>query len=338
MRRAHIWSKKAKTEHERLKREIVDRKTKARSDSENRQERIKVIWGLEEQDLKATTYKERKLNEQKLKEQKLKKVLNCIKDSAENDELADQVGELVELAGLQDREIEYLMQFLRNWELMQAHYPKELENLYSASLRALMWQALPYLPEPNLKPKTEWDRKRRGHYKLPGGVGLIEYEFGGAGEAQWYKWTHGLSATGEPYQPTCLDNIFRGGVGEVKMLPSFIGQPPIPVDTVTNMRRLEALFGMHRNGFPKKLQPRRMGREIVYDWCAVVKIMDALLSEPRNRTRLARGRPRQLWLSDPALRARVLSGIEVRLKMLSAPEHIQAAFLAIVRPLSARFG
>ena len=130
-----------------------------------------------------------------------------------------------------------------------------------------------------------------------------------------------------PYQPSCLDDILRGGVGEVKMQPSFWG-PPIAVDTVTNMRRLQFLFGIHRDRFRKKVEGRRLGKIIVYDWWEVVEIMDALLSEPRKRA--VRGRPRTLWLSDPDLRNRVLSGIEARINSISAPQEIATAFLDLV--------
>ena len=104
--------------------------------------------------------------------------------------------------------------------------------------------------------------------------------------------------------------------------------PPIAVDTVTNMRRLQFLFGIHRDRFRKKVEGRRLGKIIVYDWWEVVEIMNALLSEPRKRA--VRGRPRTLWLSDPDLRNRVLSGIEARINSISAPKEIATAFLDLV--------
>jgi hypothetical protein len=319
-----------KKKRERLDREIAQRESDAQSKSEDRQERIRVLWGLKEQDPKAKTYWERKLNEQKLKEQKLKKLLNCIKDLAENDELADQLGELVELAGLQDREIEYLTRFRRDWERILAYYPEQLKNL---STESLMVEVRPLIEKrvAEERPKEVYERKRRWYQWAGAGVGLIGREFGGTGEAEWRK--SSLSGLfGPPYQPSCLDDILRGGVGEVKMLPSFAGQPLTAVDTVTNMRRLEVLFGMHRNRFPKKLPSRRMGREIVYDWRAVVEIMDALLSEkPGERKRSARGRRRLLWLSDPDLRNRVLSGIEALVNSRSVQNEIGSAFLTLVR-------
>jgi hypothetical protein len=320
-------SKKADREFERLEREKAEKESKARSESEKRQETIRVRWGLKEQDLKAKTYKERKLNEQKLKEQKLKKLLNCIKDLAENDELTDELAELVELAGLQDREIEYLTQFRRDWEEIHAHYPEQLENLRIASFRA-WWEPLIEKLSAEEKPKKAWERKRQ-RYKLPGGIGLIEFQFGGKGEAEWRKTLSG--GLGEPYKPTCLDDILCGGFGEVKMLPGFAGGPPITIDTRTSMQRLQELFGMHRNRFPKPLPHRRTGREILYGWRAVKKIMNALLSEPLKRETLVRGAPQRRWLSDPDLRARVLSGIAARINSLSVSGDIARRFLQVVR-------
>jgi hypothetical protein len=336
-----------KKERERLEQEIAQRESDARSESEDRQQRIKLLWDLKEQDLKGKTYEQRKLKEQKLKEQKLKTLQSCIKLLAPEEELEEivrelleraelkdhgllpwldickLVGEVVDLAHLQDREIDYLMQFRRDLERIRAYYPEKVENLSSASLFAEMQPLIEQkLAEEN--PKKEWERKR-GRYRR-----LIEYEFGGEAEANLRKSSlFGLS--GLPYQPSCLDDILRGGVGEVKMQPSFWG-PPIAVDTVTNMRRLQDLFGMYRDRFPKELRGRRMGTKIVYDWCAVVKIMDALLSERRGpRKRSVPGRPRTLWLSDPDLCNRVLSGIEARVNSISPSKQIATAFLDLVR-------
>jgi hypothetical protein len=313
---------------------IANQESKARAQSEDRQENIKLRWDLP--DLTAESFKERKLKAQKL-EKVLDSVINLTADLIEPEkrDLIDRVSELVELVGLQDREIEYLTQFRRKWEQILAYDREGLENLYNKRLSALVEANI----EKRLaeeKPKKAWERKRRGSRWAR----LIEYEFGGDGEAEWRKSSLLSVLLGQPYQPSCLDDILRGGVGEVKTLPSIAGAPipgsPITVDTVTNMRRLQALFGMHRNRFPKKLPSRRMGRQIVYDWRAVVKIMRALLSEPRDRARLARGRPGRpgrLWLSDPAdpaLRERVLSGIEERINTVCARPEIARAFLALI--------
>jgi len=335
MRKVQIWSKKAAREHERLKREIAEKRVKACRESEDRQEKIKVLLGLEEQQLRAVAKspKERKLKEKELKSQNLKQLRKSVRDSTDDDDLINQVGELVELAILQDCEIEYLTRFREDWELIRSYYPEQLEELYRNSLMAAVQ---PFIEKQlaEEKPGKAWERKRQG-YNWRGGVGLIEYEFGGRAEAESKKlvlrFPSALGPYAPAYQPSCLDDILRGGVGGVKMMPSFFGQPPITVDTCTNMRRLQDLFGMNRNRFPKKLRPRRMGTQIVYDYRAVVKIMKALLEKPSQRKRPVRGRPLTLWLGDRDLRTLVLSGIEARLKNLSAPKHIQAAFLPVVR-------
>ena len=58
--------------------------------------------------------------------------------------------------------------------------------------------------------------------------------------------------------------------------------------------------------------------------------MDALLVKARHAKGSVRGRPRTLWLSDPDLRNRVLSGIEARIISISAPKEIAAPFLDLV--------
>jgi hypothetical protein len=315
----------SKKQLERLERQEAERDAKARSESEERQEKIKVLWDLDEQQLKAAKKPtERKDIEQKLKTQKLKKLLNGVRKLADDEKIIDRIHELVELAGLQDRQIEYLTQLRRDWELIQDHYPQQLENLYWESLMALVQLGLPYLPK--RKPETEWEYKRRVQ-KLPGGVGLIEYEFGGAGQAEWRKLT---SLPGLPYQPTCLDNIFAGGAVKIRDSEEevfFIGQPhriPKP--------GLQSLFGMHRNRFPKNPPPKD-GRETWYDFRAVTKIMEALLGEPERKTS-ARGAPLRLWLNDPDdpdLRTRVLTGIEARIASIPVEKKIATAFLRVVR-------
>jgi hypothetical protein len=190
------------------------------------------------------------------------------------------------------------------------------------------------LPSPKLTPKQRHERERQGYNWR--GVGLIEYEFGGKGEAEWRK--SSLSGMpGVPYKPTCLDEILRGGFGEVKMLPSFLGGPPITIDTRTNIRRLQELFGMHRNRFYRYLRDSknaRSGRERLYSYLAILKLMQGLLTEESQEHKGARGAPRRIWLSDPDLRAGVLSGIAVRINSLSVPEEIKprikAKFLALV--------
>ena len=198
------WTKKAEKEYQREKRELAEEKEKARSESEDRQEQIKVLWGLAEQQLGIA--KNRKLKEKQLKAQKLKQLLKSLEALTGNDDLVDPVKELIRLAALQDREIEYLTQFRRDWEEIDAHYPEQLENLRSANFHAGMRS----LAEKHAEQKPKNFEDKRHGYKLSSGVGLIEYQFGGAGEAEWQR--HSLSGPlGLPYQPTCLDKIFAGG-------------------------------------------------------------------------------------------------------------------------------
>jgi hypothetical protein len=320
-RKRRWWSKKAEKERERQERELAEKKAKDRADSEDRHEEIKVLWGLDDQQFgTAKNPKDRKLTEERLKNQKLKDLLKSIRNSRENDNLVDRISELIELVVLQDREIAYLMKFRRDWELIEAHYPDQLENLHGTSVFAKL-QLLPKQILAHQTPKN-WEYKRR-RYNLFSGVGLIEYGFGGAGEAERRK--HSLSDPfGLPYEPTCLDKIFGGG--SVKMHKSN-GEPG-----------LQDLFGMHRNRFSRNLtrfKNDRNRRETLYDYRAVKEIMEALLSEePRERKTPARGSPRRSWPTDSTLRTPMLSRIEARLNGLSVPEqikpHIKAELLAIV--------
>jgi hypothetical protein len=70
------WTKKAEKEYQREKRELAEKKEKAGSESEDRQEEIKVLWGLAEQQLGIA--KNRKLKEKQLKAQKLKQLLKSL--------------------------------------------------------------------------------------------------------------------------------------------------------------------------------------------------------------------------------------------------------------------
>jgi hypothetical protein len=320
-----------KKEQERLKREIAEQEAKARSESEDRQEKIKVL-------------------SKECKELPNRRDLNELLDELETlsnkygSSLSDRLRSLHQLAELQDREIEYLTQFRRELQRIHTHYPEQLENLRSATTYAELMQIK--LPEPT--PKRKYELKRGGHHWAGAGVGLIEYEFGGAREAELRKSTlTGLLAPTDDdpiwqrmVAPTCLDDIFAGGTvhmdnseKEVGFLPQHWYWIPQP--------GLQLLFGMDRNRFPNNLRsfknPRNR-RETLYDWRAVVKIMDALLSEkPREREKPSRGLPLKLWLTnpdDPDLCEHVLSGIEVRIKSLSVPEqikpHIKAEFLEVV--------
>jgi hypothetical protein len=276
-----------KKERERLEQEDTERESKARSESEDRKARIKILW----QDFTQTTPGRVK----KLAKGELGKIL-------------------VELVELEKCEIEYLTQFHRQWERIHAYYRDELEKLSRASLHAEHAELWPVL-WPEIKkwaeqrpPKNVYEAKRRRYNWSD--VGEIEQQFGGPERFN--------SFLGKVVSPTgdCLDSIFAGnGV---------------------NMWRLQELFGIHRNRFPSKLpspkkEHERKGRERLYDYCEVVEIMDALLGEkPTERKRPARGRPLRLWLSDPDLRTRVLTGIGGRLNEISVPKDIKAAFVAVM--------
>ena len=132
------WSKKAEKENKRLERELAEKKEKARSESKDRRERIKILWDLDQEKKATKTRKEKSLAEQQLKRQKLKKLLSGLPRS-------DDLLSLVELVGLQNQEIEYLTQFRRDWERIDAHYPDQLENLNRASLFA---ELLPFYEKP----------------------------------------------------------------------------------------------------------------------------------------------------------------------------------------------
>jgi hypothetical protein len=89
---------------------------------------------------------------------------------------------------------------------------------------------------------------------------------------------------------------------------------------------------MHRNRFPKDLP----SFEGLYDYCAVVEIMKALLSENEQKPKASKqGRPKERWLSDPSdpdLRNRVLSGIEARISSICVSKEIAGKFLAVIQP------
>ncbi len=286
MSRKRIWDRK---EYERQERKKAEREAKARRESESRRETIKV-----------------------LDEQQIKQLLRSVRTLVEEEKIIDQIEELIELAGLQQREIKYLTTIGREWERIRAFYPDDLENLRMMAFRAEWEPLMAKLPP---APKN-WEDKRRG-YTRSDGVGLIEYEFGDAGEA--YLREHSLSGGfgSLPYQPTCLDKIFAGGA--VKMHK---GEDP----------GLQDLFGMHRNRFPKDLSVNGNGRETWYDYHAVTEIIIALLSpETAKRKTPARGCPRRLWPKNPNLRTRILGGIAARIESLAMSETIARAFLRVVR-------
>jgi len=232
--------------------------------------------------------------------QELQEELDRVKERAKDDIGAA----LLELVWLQRDEITYMRPGHELCEWAKTHVPNELAALrekylekhpFARVLRAVLAQATKLTP----KQASEW-RTQRGRRREE--VGLIEYEFGGPAEAR----------ADFPYDPTCLDDILMGyGV---------------------DMECLEALFGIERHRFPKKLPRVRDGRKILYSAFAVVKIMDALLREeiPERKQQACGGSEKKLWLSNPERRKRVLMGIANRAFALSRYKRILAAFMAVV--------
>ena len=219
------------------------------------------------------------------------------KDLDRAKELAkDDVGAtLFELIGLQRVEINYLRPGHTFYEWANTHARKELDAVRAKLLRPLLARTAEFTP------KQAYEARMRSRGSCDE-VGQIEYEFGGQAEAR----------AGFPYDPTCLDDILCGrGV---------------------DMGYLEILFGMERHRFPKKLPSARVGRKILYSAFAVVKIMNALLSEKllERKPRTRGGSQKKLWLSNPDRRERVLMGIGNRAFALSRYKSILAAFMAVV--------
>ena len=91
------------------------------------------------------------------------------------------------------------------------------------------------------------------------------------------------------------------------------------------MTQLEALFGMDRHRFPRKLTCVREDKRTSYDLRAFLEIMDALLGEPR-RKKQKRGRPRRVWLTDSNLRNRGLNGMILQAHSVCPDKHLARAF------------
>lgn len=114
-----------------------------------------------------------------------------------------------------------------------------------------------------------------------------------------------LEKSPPPWGP-CLDDIFRGG--RIKMCDDY-------------KESLQSLFDLHR----KKLAPApqiRVGREVFYDYRAVLRCMDTLLKHPKERPH---------WLPNPDRRRTVLTGILSRAQQQATPE-IREAFEKTLRP------
>jgi hypothetical protein len=192
-------------------------------------------------------------------------------------------------------------------ERIRGCFPNDFDNLSDASELDELREFAAFLLSAGIKlapkAKQKYESKRRSKWL---GIGEIKSQFASAKTAQI------LCALGPSHSAYCLDDIFAGrGV---------------------SMRRLQELFGMDRHRFPKKLVPIKDGRETRYDYRAVAKIMDALLSERLKKRKMRTGRsPRVPWLHDRDVRTRVLNGIKERIESVSTLQHIKTKFLLVIR-------
>ena len=137
--------------------------------------------------------------------------------------------------------------------------------------------------------KNRYEHLERSYIRKPG---AIEREFSApSGLGSLYP----LLVTG-----LCLDKIFHGG--RYKMSGA--------VDS------LQWLFGLSRKKLSMARPPITKGREISYDYRAVLACMEALLKQAG---------PNAYWLPDPARRQIVLTGIVFRARQEAKPR-IRKAF------------
>jgi hypothetical protein len=210
-------------------------------------------------------------------------------------------------------------------ELIRQHRPDELAELISESrdaevaLMSSGWSST----QRTLTAKQRYERKRSKRNRSFSRS--IEFQFGGGLEDR-VDWKLMLSPLLGPtgYKKSvrdsqrCLDDIFDG--------------------ESVNMLRLEELFWMDRHRLARPLRRLRTRR---FNYLAVTKIMDFLLTEKRRRKRERSkpGRsPRLPWLYDRAFRLRALSGIEARIMSRSMNSDIASAFLKVIRQHLARSG
>ena len=195
------------------------------------------------------------------------------------------------------------------------HAPNELDHASFVARMRLLDEVRPGLAAylaglPRRTAKQKYEHKRR--FSFSNRFRSIEYEFGRPPEAERWKQ---LAANLPPLPPldlgtstryqvprtldserTCLDDIFAG--------------------QTVNMQRLEELFGTHRH---RLLQVIHDGHKPPYNYLDVLKILRALLNEPRKSPKKSTaGRPaRPRWLNDADLRTCVLSGIQARIKKIA---------------------
>ncbi|HVF73332.1 MAG TPA: hypothetical protein VM940_17145 [Chthoniobacterales bacterium] len=298
-----------KKDHQRLVREHAERDAEARVESKDRQEKIKVRWNLREGQSKGRKNRAQAVREAKVK--RIRELFERVQDLTSGDD-REELEELVELVALQDREIEYLSGFRSAWERVKTHYPAQLKNM---SAMALFAELRPHMEAMRVKrkPKQTYESKR-SQYKL-GESGEIENGFGNTSPCGVEAFDFALPIyQGRLAMCPCpvIDDILAGGA--------------------VSMAKLQRLFGLNRNRFPKRPPSFKKGRERLYDYRAVTKIMNSLLSEQTGSSGGNRqGRPRRGWPCDPAKRTLILAGIVARLKDTGAPKHIADAFTRVIR-------
>ena len=146
----------SKKERERLERQKAEKESKARNESKDRQERIKVLW-------KALTSGSLAPKD---------------KESADSEPLRS----LVELVDLQKREIEYLTQFRREQEWIRAGCAAQQSGKLGIAAILLMGETHPFTRKSDRKFTAKQKAqlwylyKRRGYDK--DGIGEIERQFG----------------------------------------------------------------------------------------------------------------------------------------------------------------
>jgi len=284
----------------------AEAKAAARLQSEKRQEIFRDFWALDMDQYQKEKHarkipvergrieleRKRKLNQLRITLRKLTDGDEFLTDE-ELDTAFQDFDQLIRIARLQDEEIAYLARFRSDWERIEETDPDRLYELWGDS----QWpraQAIVARWRAETPSKSRWEIKRQ-HYKLDGR--LIERQFGG----EW-RW-----------EPSCLDEILAGkGV---------------------NMATLQKLFGLGRNRFPRVLPKDKQDRQILYRYQAVTKIMDWLLSEPLPSPKKGKrgGSTREIWLADPATRARVLQGVEKRALAVAESPEVKKAFTEVVR-------
>ena len=188
--------------------------------------------------------------------------------------------------------------------------PKQLDALLSEVIREEIQQLINANPDifklnkTRAKITTSEERKRRikaakNRYELSRstylGHGLIEREFSSEPLTLLPGFLPELPSGGP-----CLDEIFRGGATRM----------------CDEMYSLQSLFGQSRKKLLAARPGIRRGREVVYDFRAVLRCMQALLK------RAGENAP---WLRDASLRQLVLSRILFRAREVATPE-IAAAF------------